>query len=73
MTKSYLKVLLMGFVAVLLCYFNRAYSLYIMFLYIFICAINAYQLERHYQRMGRFFQREKDNELKEVEIENKYH
>ena len=59
MTKSYLKVLLMGFVAVLLCYFNRAYSLYIMFLYIFICAINAYQLERHYQRMGRFFKEKK--------------
>ena len=57
----------------LLCYFNKAYSLYIMLLFIFVCAINAYQLESHYQRMGRFFQREKDNEIKEVEIENKYH
>ena len=67
MTKSYLKVVLMGVVALLLCYFN------IMLLFIFVCAINAYQLESHYQRMGRFFQREKDNEIKEVEIENKYH
>ena len=73
MTKSYLKVVLMGVVALLLCYFNKAYSLYIMLLFIFVCAINAYQLESHYQRMGRFFQREKDNEIKEVEIENKYH
>jgi two-component system phosphate regulon sensor histidine kinase PhoR len=73
MTKSYLKVVLMGIVALLLCYFNKAYSLYIMLLFIFVCAINAYQLESHYQRMGRFFQREKDNEIKEVEIENKYH
>ena len=73
MTKSYLKVVLMGVVALLLCYFNKAYSLYIMLLFIFLCAINAYQLESHYQRMGRFFQREKDNEIKEVEIENKYH
>ena len=72
MTKSYLKVVLMGVVALLLCYFNKAYSLYIMLLFIFVCAINAYQLESHYQRMGRFFQREKDNEIKEVEIENKY-
>ena len=73
MTKSYLKVVLMGVVTLLLCYFNKAYSLYIMLLFIFVCAINAYQLESHYQRMGRFFQREKDNEIKEVEIENKYH
>ena len=35
--------------------------------------MNAYQLEKHYQRRSRFFQRERDNELKEVEIENKYH
>ena len=40
---------------------------------ILIYVVNAYQLEKHYQRMGRFMQRERDNELKEVEIENKYH
>lgn len=45
MTKSYLKVVLMGVVTLLLCYFNKAYSLYIMLLFIFVCAINAYQLE----------------------------
>ena len=44
-----------------------------MLVLILIYVVNAYQLEKHYQRMGRFMQRERDNELKEVEIENKYH
>lgn len=59
--------------ALLLVYFNKAYSVLIMFIFTLIYAMNAYQLEKHYQRRSRFFQRERDNELKEVEIENKYH
>ncbi|MDO5813016.1 MAG: PAS domain-containing sensor histidine kinase [Bacillota bacterium] len=73
MTNNYIKVLALGLIALLLVYFNKAYSVLIMFIFILIYAINAYQLEKHYQRMGRFIQRERDNELKEVEIENKYH
>lgn len=73
MTNNYIKVLVLGLIALLLVYFNKAYSVLIMFVFILIYAINAYQLENHYQRMGRFIQRERDNELKEVEIENKYH
>lgn len=57
----------------MLTYFNKAYSILIMLVLILIYVVNAYQLEKHYQRMGRFMQRERDNELKEVEIENKYH
>ena len=57
----------------MLTYFNKAYSILIMLGLILIYVVNAYQLEKHYQRMGRFMQRERDNELKEVEIENKYH
>lgn len=68
-----MKVLVLGLIALLLVYFNKAYSVLIMFVFILIYALNAYQLENHYQRMGRFIQRERDNELKEVEIENKYH
>ena len=73
MTNNYVKVLALGLIALLLVYFNKAYSVLIMFVFILIYALNAYQLENHYQRMGRFIQRERDNELKEVEIENKYH
>lgn len=68
-----MKVLVLGLIALLLVYFNKAYSVLIMFIFTLIYALNAYQLEKHYQRRSRFFQRERDNELKEVEIENKYH
>ena len=73
MTNNYIKVLILGSIALLLVYFNKAYSVLIMFIFTLIYAMNAYQLEKHYQRRSRFFQRERDNELKEVEIENKYH
>lgn len=73
MTNNSIKVLVLGFIALLLTYFNKAYSILIMLVLISIYVVNAYQLEKHYQRMGRFMQRERDNELKEVEIENKYH
>ncbi len=73
MTNNSIKVLVLGFIALLLTYFNKAYSILIMLVLILIYVVNAYQLEKHYQRMGRFLQRERDNELKEVEIENKYH
>lgn len=73
MTNNYIKVLILGLMALLLVYFNKAYSVLIMFIFTLIYAMNAYQLEKHYQRRSRFFQRERDNELKEVEIENKYH
>lgn len=73
MTNNYIKILILGSVALLLVYFNKAYSVLIMFIFTLIYAMNAYQLEKHYQRRSRFFQRERDNELKEVEIENKYH
>ncbi len=73
MTNNSIKVLVLGLVALLLTYFNKAYSILIMLVLILIYVVNAYQLEKHYQRMGRFLQRERDNELKEVEIENKYH
>lgn len=73
MTNNYIKVLILGSIALLLVYFNKAYSVLIMFIFTLIYAMNVYQLEKHYQRRSRFFQRERDNELKEVEIENKYH
>ena len=73
MTNNSIKVLVLGLIALLLAYFNKAYSILIMLVLILIYVVNAYQLEKHYQRMGRFLQRERDNELKEVEIENKYH
>lgn len=73
MTNNSIKVLVLGFIALLLTYFNKAYSILIMLVLILIYVVNVYQLEKHYQRMGRFMQRERDNELKEVEIENKYH
>lgn len=73
MTNNSIKVLVLGLIALLLTYFNKAYSILIMLVLISIYVVNAYQLEKHYQRMGRFLQRERDNELKEVEIENKYH
>ena len=73
MTNNSIKVLVLGLIALLLTYFNKAYSILIMLVLILIYVVNAYQLEKHYQRMGRFMQRERDNELKEVEIENKYH
>ncbi len=73
MTNNSIKVLVLGLIALLLTYFNKAYSILIMLVLILIYVVNAYQLEKHYQRMGRFLQRERDNELKEVEIENKYH
>lgn len=73
MTNNSIKVLVLGLIALLLTYFNKAYSILIMLVLISIYVVNAYQLEKHYQRMGRFMQRERDNELKEVEIENKYH
>lgn len=73
MTNNSIKVLVLGLIALLLTYFNKAYSILIMLGLILIYVVNAYQLEKHYQRMGRFMQRERDNELKEVEIENKYH
>lgn len=73
MTNNFIKVLVLGLIALLLAYFNKAYSILIMLVLILIYVVNAYQLEKHYQRMGRFMQRERDNELKEVEIENKYH
>ncbi len=73
MTNNSIKVLILGLIALLLTYFNKAYSILIMLVLILIYVVNAYQLEKHYQRMGRFMQRERDNELKEVEIENKYH
>ena len=73
MTNNYIKVFILGSIALLLVYFNKAYSVLIMFIFTLIYAMNAYQLEKHYQRRSRFFQRERDNELKEVEIENKYH
>lgn len=73
MTNNSIKVLVLGLIALLLIYFNKAYSVFIMLVLILIYVVNAYQLEKHYQRMGRFIQRERDNELKEVEIENKYH
>ena len=72
MTNNSIKVLVLGLIALLLTYFNKAYSILIMLVLILIYVVNAYQLEKHYQRMGRFLQRERDNELKEVEIENKY-
>lgn len=73
MTNNSIKVLVLGLIALLLTYFNKAYSILIMLVLILIYVVNAYQLEKHYQRMGRFMQRERANELKEVEIENKYH
>ena len=73
MTNNSIKVLVLGLIALLLTYFNKAYSILIMLGLILIYVVNAYQLEKHYQRMGSFMQRERDNELKEVEIENKYH
>ncbi len=73
MTNNSIKVLVLGLIALLLTYFNKAYSILIMLVLVLIYVVNAYQLEKHYQRMGRFMQRERDNELKEVEIENKYH
>ena len=73
MTNNSIKVLVLGLIALLLTYFNKAYSILIMLVLILIYVVNAYQLEKHYQRMGRFMQRERDNELKEVELENKYH
>ena len=73
MTNNSIKVLVLGLIALLLSYFNKAYSILIMLVLVLIYVVNAYQLEKHYQRMGRFMQRERDNELKEVEIENKYH
>ena len=73
MTNNSIKVLVLGLIDFLLTYFNKAYSILIMLVLILIYVVNAYQLEKHYQRMGRFMQRERDNELKEVEIENKYH
>lgn len=73
MTNNSIKVLVLGLIALLLTYFNKAYSILIMLGLILIYVVNTYQLEKHYQRMGRFMQRERDNELKEVEIENKYH
>lgn len=73
MTNNSIKVLVLGLIALLLTYFNKVYSILIMLVLILIYVVNAYQLEKHYQRMGRFMQRERDNELKEVEIENKYH
>ena len=73
MTNNSIKVLVLGLIALLLTYFNKAYSILIMLVLILIYVVNAYQLEKHYQRMGLFMQRERDNELKEVEIENKYH
>lgn len=73
MTNNSIKVLILGLIALLLTYFNKAYSILIMLVLILIYVVNTYQLEKHYQRMGRFMQRERDNELKEVEIENKYH
>lgn len=73
MTNNSIKVLVLGLIALLLTYFNKAYSILIMLVLISIYVVNAYQLEKHYQRMGRFLQRERDNELKKVEIENKYH
>ena len=73
MTNNSIKVLVLGLIALLLTYFNKAYSILIMLGLILIYVVNAYQLEKHYQRMGRFMQRERDNDLKEVEIENKYH
>ena len=73
MTNNSIKVLVLGLIALLLTYFNKAYSILIMLVLILIYVVNAYQLEKHYQRMGRFMQRERDNELKEVEIEKKYH
>lgn len=73
MTNNSIKVLVLGLIALLLTYFNKAYSILIMLVLILIYVVNVYQLEKHYQRMGRFMQRERDNELKEVEIENKYH
>ena len=73
MTNNSIKVLVLGLIALLLTYFNKTYSILIMLVLILIYVVNAYQLEKHYQRMGRFMQRERDNELKEVEIENKYH
>ena len=73
MANNSIKVLVLGLIALLLTYFNKAYSILIMLVLILIYVVNAYQLEKHYQRMGRFMQRERDNELKEVEIENKYH
>lgn len=73
MTNNSIKGLVLGLIALLLTYFNKAYSILIMLVLILIYVVNAYQLEKHYQRMGRFMQRERDNELKEVEIENKYH
>ena len=73
MTNNSIKVLVLGLIALLLTYFNKAYSILIVLVLILIYVVNAYQLEKHYQRMGRFMQRERDNELKEVEIENKYH
>ena len=68
MTNNSIKVLVLGLIALLLTYFNKAYSILIMLVLISIYVVNAYQLEKHYQRMGRFMQRERDNELKEVEI-----
>lgn len=73
MTNNSIKVLILGLIALLLTYFNKGYSILIMLVLILIYVVNTYQLEKHYQRMGRFMQRERDNELKEVEIENKYH
>ena len=59
MTNNSIKVLVLGLIALLLTYFNKAYSILIMLVLILIYVVNAYQLEKHYQRMGRSNQRQR--------------
>ena len=73
MNKNYWRIVLGSLVTCLLVYFYDEYSVLFVFLFGLYCIADVYQLENHYERLGRFFQREKDNEIKEVEIENKYH
>lgn len=73
MNRNYWRIVLGVLVTCLLVTFYSDYSVLFVFLFGLYCIVDVYQLENHYERLGRFFQREKDNEIKEVEIENKYH
>lgn len=73
MNRNYWRIVLGVLVTCLLVTFYSSYSILFVLLFGLYCIVDIYQLENHYERLGRFFQREKDNEIKEVEIENKYH
>lgn len=73
MSKNYWRIVLGIFITCLLVCLYSDYSIVFVLLFGLYCIVNIYQLENHYEKLGRFFQREKDNEIKEVEIENKFH